>query len=81
LVNVVDEEGDSNMEMKEQIQDRVHELEGRVRPRIDAVKETLSTLGETVGAYLKSHPTQSLLGAIAVGYIFGRVARGGRGRE
>jgi len=63
------------MEMTEQIEATVREVGERVRPQIDAAKKRLSNLDETVTGYIKQNPGKCLLGAIAVGFLIGKIAR------
>jgi hypothetical protein len=63
------------MEMTEQIEETARELGERVRPQIEDAKRRLSTLNETVVDYIKENPGKCLLGAIAAGYVIGKIAR------
>jgi ElaB/YqjD/DUF883 family membrane-anchored ribosome-binding protein len=64
------------VEIREELEKRVNALEDRMAPKIEAVKESLSTLNEKVVGFVKEHPAKTLLGAIAFGYLAGRIARG-----
>jgi ElaB/YqjD/DUF883 family membrane-anchored ribosome-binding protein len=63
------------MEMTEQIEATVREVGARVRPQIEEAKRRLSSLDETVTDYIKENPGKCLFGALAVGYIIGKIAR------
>ena len=63
------------MEMTEQIEATVREVGARVRPQIEEAKRRLSSLDENVTDYIKENPGKCLLGALAVGYLIGKIAR------
>lgn len=63
------------MEMTEQIEATVREVGERVRPQIEEAKRRLSTLDDTVTDYIKENPGKCLIGALAVGYLIGKIAR------
>jgi ElaB/YqjD/DUF883 family membrane-anchored ribosome-binding protein len=63
------------MEMTEQIEATVREVGARVRPQIDEAKRRLSSLDQTVTSYIKENPGKTLLGALAVGFLIGKIAR------
>lgn len=65
------------MELREKIENGAAELEERVRPEIEAVKKRLGDASSRVVVFIKDHPAQCLLGAIALGYVVGRIARAG----
>jgi len=61
--------------MTEQIEATVREVGARVRPQIDEAKRRLSSLDENVTGYIKENPGKCLLGALAVGFLIGKIAR------
>jgi len=63
------------MEMTEQIEATVREVGDRVRPQLEAAKKRLSSLDDTVTGYIKENPGKCLLGALAVGFLIGKIAR------
>jgi ElaB/YqjD/DUF883 family membrane-anchored ribosome-binding protein len=63
------------MEMTEQIEATVREVGARVRPQVDEARRRLSSANDTVTSYIKENPGRCLLGAIAVGFIIGKIAR------
>jgi ElaB/YqjD/DUF883 family membrane-anchored ribosome-binding protein len=63
------------MEMTEQIEATVREVGARVRPQIDEAKRRLSSLDDSVTGYIKENPGKCLLGALAVGFLIGKIAR------
>jgi hypothetical protein len=46
-----------------------------VRPQIDEARRRLTSLNGDVTGYIKENPGRCLLGAIALGFIIGKIAR------
>ena len=65
------------MEIKPQLEHRVHQVEEVVRPQLELAKAKLSALNEEVVGFIKAHPGPTLIGALALGFLVGRIARGG----
>jgi hypothetical protein len=63
------------MEMTEQIEARVRQVGARVRPQIDEARRRLTSLNGDVTGYIKENPGRCLLGAIALGFVIGKIAR------
>lgn len=63
------------MEIAEPVKQIAHEIEERARPQIDESTRRLTSLHNRVTIYIRANPGKSLLGAVAVGYIIGRIAR------
>jgi hypothetical protein len=63
------------MEMTRDIEDTARELGARVKPQIEQAKRRISELNETVTGYIKENPGKCVLGAIALGYLVGKIAR------
>lgn len=63
------------MEMTRDIEDKARELGARVRPQIEDAKRRISSLNGTVTGYIKENPGKCLLGAVALGYVIGKIAR------
>ncbi len=63
------------MEMTEQIEATVKQVGARVRPQIDQARRRLTSLNSDVGGYIKENPGRCLLGAIALGFLIGKIAR------
>ncbi|HVV51028.1 MAG TPA: hypothetical protein VHO06_15275 [Polyangia bacterium] len=63
------------MEMTEQIEATVREVGDRVRPQIDQARRRIKSLNHDVTGYIKDNPGRCLLGAIAVGFLIGKIAR------
>jgi hypothetical protein len=58
-----------------EIEERAHALSARVRPQVREARQKLESVGETVTEYIKDNPAKCLVGAIALGYIVGKIAR------
>jgi len=58
-----------------QIEERAHELSARVRPQVRQAREKLESVGESVTEYIKENPAKCLVGAIAIGFLVGKIAR------
>jgi ElaB/YqjD/DUF883 family membrane-anchored ribosome-binding protein len=63
------------MEMTEQIEATVKQVGARVRPQIDEARRRLTSLNSDVTGYIKENPGRCLLGAIALGFVIGKIAR------
>jgi ElaB/YqjD/DUF883 family membrane-anchored ribosome-binding protein len=63
------------MEMTEQIEATVKQMGARVRPQIDQARRRLTSLNSDVTGYIKENPGRCLLGAIALGFVIGKIAR------
>lgn len=63
------------MEMTHQIEETARHIEERVRPQIAEAKRKLSAFNEQATDFIKANPGKCLLGALAAGYIIGKLAR------
>jgi len=63
------------MEMTEQFERTARDIEDRVKPQIQEAKRKINDLNDQVVGYIKANPGKCLLGAIAAGFIIGRIAR------
>ena len=63
------------MDVTREIEDTAREIGERVRPQIEDAKRRLSSLNQQVTTYIKENPGKCVLGAIALGYIVGKIAR------
>lgn len=63
------------MEMTEQFEKTARDIEERIRPQIDEAKKKVSDLNNRAVSFIKENPGKCLLGAVAAGYIIGRIAR------
>ncbi len=61
--------------MTEQIEATVREMGERVRPQIDQARRRLTSLNRDAAGYIKENPGRCLLGALAVGFLIGKIAR------
>jgi len=62
-----------HMEGTQQLQDKARELQERIGPGFDQAKENLTELNERVVGFIKENPGTCLLGAVAVGFLVGRL--------
>jgi ElaB/YqjD/DUF883 family membrane-anchored ribosome-binding protein len=62
------------MEMTEKIEETARELGARVRPQIDEARRKISSLSDSATTYIKANPGKCLVGAIAVGFLIGKIA-------
>jgi ElaB/YqjD/DUF883 family membrane-anchored ribosome-binding protein len=63
------------MEMTEQIEATVRQVGARVRPQIDQARRRLSSMNHDAAGYIKENPGRCLLGALALGFLIGKIAR------
>jgi ElaB/YqjD/DUF883 family membrane-anchored ribosome-binding protein len=63
------------MEVTEQIEETAREIGERVRPQIEDAKRRLSSLNDKVIDFIKENPGTCLLGAVALGFVIGKIAR------
>jgi ElaB/YqjD/DUF883 family membrane-anchored ribosome-binding protein len=63
------------MEIAEQIESTVREVGARVRPQLDDAKRRLTSLNGNFTGYIKENPGRCLIGAIAIGFLIGKIAR------
>jgi len=54
--------------------DAVRELEERFAPRIEEAKEQLSLVNQRVKGFIRENPGTTLLAALGVGYLIGKLA-------
>ncbi len=58
----------------QQLEDRARELQAKLAPQIEQAREALGTFNEKAKAFIRERPGTCLLGALAVGYLVGRLA-------
>ena len=63
------------MEIAEKIEETAREFEDQLRPGVEQAKKRLETLNGDIIGYIKKNPGKCLLGALALGYLVGRIAR------
>lgn len=63
------------MEMNpQQIQDRARELQERIVPQFEEARRNLVDMNTRVVSFIRANPGTCLLGAIAVGFLIGKIA-------
>ncbi len=65
-----------NMEKAKNIESRLHDLGEQVVPQIEAIGEKLQGANQRALQFIKERPGTCLLGAIAAGFVIGRIVRG-----
>jgi hypothetical protein len=65
----------ASMEMNpQQIQDRAREIQSRVVPQLDEARRNLVDMNNRVVGFIRANPGTCLLGAVAVGFLIGKLA-------
>jgi hypothetical protein len=62
------------MEITRDIGDTAREIGDRMRPQIEEAKRRLGDFNQQVTGFIKANPGKCLLGALAVGYLVGKIA-------
>jgi hypothetical protein len=62
------------MEMTPDLEHTARQIEERVRPQIAEAKRRISEFNEQATDFIKANPGKCLLGALAAGYIIGKIA-------
>ncbi|MBJ6765722.1 hypothetical protein JGU66_33630 [Myxococcaceae bacterium JPH2] len=63
------------MEMNpQQLADRARQLQDQVVPQLDEARQNLVDLNQRVVSFIRANPGTCLLGAVAVGFLVGRLA-------
>jgi ElaB/YqjD/DUF883 family membrane-anchored ribosome-binding protein len=62
------------MEMTEKIEETAREIGARVRPQIDEAKRRLTGYNDSAISYIKENPGKCLVGAVAIGFLIGKLA-------
>jgi len=62
------------MEMTEKIEETAREIGARVRPQIDEARKKLESMNTSAIEFIKENPGKCLVGAIAFGYLVGKIA-------
>jgi len=60
--------------MTAKLEETAHEIEERVRPQIREAKRRIAAFNEEAIEFIKANPGKCLLGALAAGYIIGKIA-------
>jgi ElaB/YqjD/DUF883 family membrane-anchored ribosome-binding protein len=62
------------MEMTDKIEETAREIGARVRPQIEEARRKFSSLNSSATAYIKENPGKCVVGAIALGFLIGKLA-------
>ncbi len=62
------------MESTQQLQQKAREVQERIGPQIDEAKRNLNDLNTRIKAFVRERPGLCLLGALAFGFVVGRIA-------
>jgi ElaB/YqjD/DUF883 family membrane-anchored ribosome-binding protein len=63
------------MEMNpQQIQDRAREIQQRIVPQIEEARRNLVDVNNRVVSFIRANPGTCLVGAVAVGFLIGKIA-------
>ena len=62
------------MEMTQKIEETAREIGARVRPQIDEARKKIESMNTSAVAFIKENPGKCLVGAIAVGFLIGKIA-------
>jgi ElaB/YqjD/DUF883 family membrane-anchored ribosome-binding protein len=63
------------MEIAEKLEETAREFEDQIRPTVDEARKRVTALNDQAITYIKTNPGKCVLGAIALGYLVGRIAR------
>ncbi|MHB8872363.1 MAG: hypothetical protein ACYC8T_01630 [Myxococcaceae bacterium] len=58
----------------QQLEDRARELQAKFAPQLEQARESLSNFNQKAVAFIRERPGTCLLGALAFGYLVGRLA-------
>lgn len=58
----------------QQLQEKARELQDRIAPQIDEARRNLVDLNQRVVSFIKENPGTCLVGAVAVGFLVGKLA-------
>lgn len=62
------------MESTQQLKQKGREVEERLGPQIEEAKKNLDDLNARIKSFIRERPGMCLLGALAFGFIVGRIA-------
>ncbi|HLL53088.1 MAG TPA: hypothetical protein VK447_06045 [Myxococcaceae bacterium] len=62
------------MDASQQLQDRAREMQARLAPQIDEARQNLMDFNDRAIRFIKERPGTCLLGALAFGFIVGKIA-------
>jgi ElaB/YqjD/DUF883 family membrane-anchored ribosome-binding protein len=58
----------------QQLQDKARQLQENLLPQLDEARRNLEDVNTRVVSFIRANPGTCLLGAVAVGFIVGRIA-------
>ncbi|AKF81004.1 hypothetical protein OWM54_04335 [Myxococcus sp. MISCRS1] len=58
----------------QQVADRARQLQDQVLPQLDEARQNLVDMNHRVVSFIRANPGTCLLGAVAVGFLVGRIA-------
>ena len=58
----------------QQFQDKARDLQARVVPQIEEAAQNLTELNTRVVSFIRANPGTCLIGAVAVGFLIGKLA-------
>jgi ElaB/YqjD/DUF883 family membrane-anchored ribosome-binding protein len=58
----------------QQFQDKARDLQARVVPQIEEAAQNLTELNTRVVGFIRANPGTCLIGAVAVGFLIGKLA-------
>jgi len=58
----------------QQLSDRAREMQARIAPQIEEARRNLTDLNQRAITFIKERPGTCLLGALAFGFIVGKLA-------
>ena len=58
----------------QQLQDKARQLQENMLPQIEEARRNLEDMNTRVVSFIRANPGTCLLGAVAVGFIIGRIA-------
>jgi len=62
------------MEMTDKIEETAREIGARVRPQIEEARKRMTSMNDSAIEFIKENPGKCVVGAIAVGYLIGKIA-------
>ena len=62
------------MDATQQLQQKAREVQEKLSPQLDEAKKNLSDFNTRVTSFIRERPGACLLGAVALGFIVGRIA-------
>ncbi len=63
-----------NADNAERFEDRARELEAQFGPHLEQARQNLTDLNRRVGNFIRENPGTCILGALAFGFVVGKLA-------